>query len=81
MNCEVKRLTLPDAAPAAKNMGVAPSTFSPLVRRAAAPGGRGTREAQPCFALSHPIRAILVVPCLTRCLGKVANHNGEGSAL
>ena len=32
--------------------GVAPSTSTPLVRRAAAPGGRGTRGAQPRIASS-----------------------------
>ena len=61
--------------------GVALTTFSPLVRRAAAPGEGGTRQAQPRFALSHQTREILVVPCLTRCFGKVLNHNGENNAL
>ena len=70
MNCEVKRLTLPDAALAVKKR-VAPSTVNRLVRRAAAQGEGGTCEAQPRFALSHQTREILVVPCLMRCLGIV----------
>ena len=51
----------------------------PLVRRAAAPGERGTHEAQPRFALSHQTREIRVVPLLMRRFGKVSNHNGEGA--
>ena len=43
--------------------GVAPSTSTPLVRRAVAPGEGGTREAQPRFALSHGTREIRVIPC------------------
>ena len=61
--------------------GVAPSTSTPLVRRAAAPGGRGTREAQPRIAFSQRTREIRVVPRLMRRFVKVSNHNGECSAL
>ena len=61
--------------------GVAPSTSTPLVRRAAAPGGRGTREAQPRIAFSQRTRKMLVLPRLMRRFGKVPNPNGEGSAL
>ena len=61
--------------------GVAPSTSTPLVRRAAAPGGRGTREAQPRIASSQRTREIRVVPRLMRRFVKVSNHNGECYAL
>ena len=61
--------------------GVAPSTSTPFVRCAAAPGGRGTREAQPRFAVSHWTRKMLVLPRLMRRFGKTLNHNGEVSAL
>ena len=57
--------------------GVAPSTSTPLVRRAAAPGGRGTREAQPRIASSQRTRKMLVLPRLMRPFVKVSNHNGE----
>ena len=50
--------------------GLALTTFSPPVRRAVAPGGRGTREAQPRFALSQPTREIRVVPRPVRGSGK-----------
>ena len=64
-----------------KNRGVAPSTGTPLVRRAAAPGGRGTREAQPRIAFSQRTQKMLVLPRLMRRFGKTLNHNGEASAL
>ena len=51
--------------------GVAPSTSTPLVRRATAPGGRGTREAQPRIASPQRLRGIRVVPRLMRRFGKV----------
>ena len=58
--------------------GVAPSTSTPLVRRAGAPGERGTCEAQPRFALSQRTRKMLVIPRLMPRFGKMRNHNGEG---
>ena len=61
--------------------GVAPSTSTPLVRRAAAPGGRGTREAQPRFAFSQRTRKMLVLPRLMQRFGKTLNHSGEAPAL
>ena len=61
--------------------GVAPSTSTPLVRRAVAPGEGGTREAKPRFALSHGTREIRVIPRPMRRFGKVPNHNGEGRPL
>ena len=61
--------------------GVAPSTSTPLVRRAAARGEGGTREAQPRFAYPQRMREIRVVPRPMRRFVKVSNHNGEGSAL
>ena len=81
VNCEVKRLTLPGAALAAKIWGSLPPP-SPL--SCGAPPrrqGGGTREAQPRFALWRQTREILVVPCLTRCLAKGLNHGGEDSVL
>ena len=57
--------------------GVAPSTSTPLVRRAVAPGEGGTREAQPRFAFSQRTRKMLVLPRLMRRFGKVSDHNGE----
>ena len=61
--------------------GVAPSTITPLVRRAGAPGEEGTRGAQPRSAFSHGTREFRVIPCPMRRFGKVPNDNGEGSAL
>ncbi len=74
--------TLPPsrAAPAGKN-GVAPTTSTPLVRRAATSDETGTREAQPRFAFPQRTREIRVVPRLMRRFGKVPNYHGEGSAL
>ena len=65
----------------AEKQGVAPSTSTPLVRRAGAPGGRGTREAQPRIASSQRTRKMLVLPRLMRRFVKVSNHNGKRSAL
>ncbi len=65
----------------AKNRGVAPSTCTPLVRRAVAPGEGGTREAPPRFAVSDGTREIRVIPRPMRRFGKVSNDNGEGSAV
>ena len=65
----------------AQKGGVALTTSTPLVRRAVTPGGRGTREAQPRFALSHRGRGIRVVPRPVRRFGEIPNHAGEGSAL
>ncbi len=73
--------TLPGGAPAAKKGGVAPSTSTPLMRRAAAPGEGGTREAQPRFAYPQRMREIRVIPRPMRRFGKVPKHNGEGFAL
>ena len=73
--------TLPGGAPAAKKGGGAPSTGTPLVRRAAAPGGRGTRETQPRIAFSQRTQKMLVLPRLMRRFGNTLNHNGEASAL
>ena len=64
-----------------QDMGVALTTRTPPVRRAVAPGARGTREAQPLFALSHRTREIRVIPIMMRRFAKASNHNGEGSAL
>ena len=61
--------------------GVAPSTSTPLVRRAGAPGEGGTREAKPRIAFSHGTREIRVIPRPMRRFGKDPNPNGEGSAL
>ena len=61
--------------------GVAPSTSTPLVRRAVTPGEGGTREAQPRFDRSQRMREMLIVPRLARCWGKVLNHNSEDFAL
>ena len=58
--------------------GGAPSTSTPLVRRA---GREGTCEAQPRFALSQRTRKMLVIPRPMPRFGKMPNHNGEGSAL
>ena len=58
--------------------GVAPSTSTPLVRRAGAPGEGGKREAQPRFALSQRTRKMLVIPRPMPRFGKMPNHNGEG---
>ena len=65
----------------ANKHGVALTTITPPVRRAVAPGGRGTREAQPRFALSQPTRKVRDVPRLMRRCGEVHHHNDEGSAL
>lgn len=46
----------------AENPGGAPSTSTTPVRHAAAALGRGTREAQPRFAWSQPMRGIRVNP-------------------
>ena len=73
--------TPPRCRTSGQKEGVAPSTSTPLVRRAAAPGGRGTREAQPRFAFSQRTRKMLVLPRLMRRFGKTLNHNGEASAL
>ena len=51
MNCEVKRLTLPDAALALQKTGVALTTIFPPVRRGVTPGGRGTRKAHASLSL------------------------------
>ena len=77
----VRRLTSSRAAPADKKGGGAPSTSTPLVRRAAAPGEGGTREAQPRFFFPQRMREIRVVPRPMRRFGEVPNHNGGGSAL
>ena len=80
MNCEVKRLTLPDAALAVKIRGR--SHHQPPSRAARRyPRRGGTREAQTRFALSHQTREIHVFPRLMRRLVKVSTHSGEGSAL
>ena len=81
MNKGMNNLPLPRGASAAKKGGSLPPPASPLVRRAVTPGGRGTRGAQPRFALSHQTRQIRVVPCLMRRFGKIPDHNGEGFAL
>ena len=65
----------------AKKHGVALTTSIPPVRRAVAPGGRGTREAQPPFSFPWRTREIRVIPRLVQRFGEVLNHNGEGSAL
>ena len=77
----VDHLTCSDGASALRKARVALTTSTPLVRRAAAPDGRGTREAQPRFALSHKTREIRVVPRLMRRFGKIPHHTGEGYAL
>ena len=61
--------------------GVAPTTSTPPVRRAAATDGRKTREAQPRFGWSHGTREIRVVPLPVRRFGEAFDHNGEGFAL
>ena len=58
--------------------GVAPSTSTPLVRRAGAPGEGGTREAQPRFAFPQRTREIRVVPRLVQRFREDPHHNGEG---
>ena len=65
----------------AKKGGVALTISTPPVRRAAAPAGRGTREAQPPFSFPWRTREIRVIPRLMQRFGEVLNHNGEGSAL
>ena len=77
----VDHLTPSDGASALKKGGGAPSTITPPVRRADAPGEAGTRGAQPRFALSQRTRKMLVVPRLVRRFGEVPKHNGESSAL
>ena len=52
-----------------------------LARRGAARGARGTREAQPRFAVSQRTRKMLAVSRLMDHFGKVLHHNGEGFAL
>ena len=73
--------TPPRCRTSGQKRGVAPTTFSPLVRRADAPGEGGTREAPPRFAFSHRTREIRVIPRPMRRFVKVSNHNGEGSTL
>ena len=73
--------TPPRCRTSGQKRGVAPSTLSPLVRRAVAPGGSGTREAQPRIASSQRTRKMLVLPRLMRRFVKVSNHNGKDSAL
>ena len=55
----------------------------PPPRTPAAPrgGARGTREAQPRFAVSQRTRKMLAVSRLMDHFGKVSHHNGEGFAL
>ena len=65
----------------AKKGGVALTISTPPVRRAAAPAGRGTREAQPPFSFPWRTREIRVIPRLMQRFGEVLNHNGGGSAL
>ena len=60
-----------------RKSGSLPPPSPPPVRRAVAPGGRGTREAQPRFTWSQPTREIRVVPPLMRRFGEVLDHNGE----
>ena len=76
-----RHLCPPPWRTSAEKGGVALTTSTPLVRRAVAPGGRGTREAQLRFAFPQRTREIRVVPRLVRRFGKVPHHNGEGSAL
>ncbi len=64
-----------------KNEGVAPSTSSPLVRRATPPGEGGTREAQPRFAFPQRTRGIRANPLPMRVSGHNLDHDGEDSAL
>ena len=75
MSFSLSPFTLPRAAPAAKKGGSL-SPPAPLSCGAAAPGGRGTREAHPRFAFSQRTRKICVVPRLMRRFGKVSNHKG-----
>ena len=65
----------------AEKTGVAPSTFSPPVRRADAPGEAGTRGAAPRCALPHRTRGIRANPCPMRIARNSPDHNGEGGAL
>lgn len=53
MNKGMNNLPLPRGASATKIGGSLPPPAFPLVRRAVTPDGRGTREAQPRFTLSH----------------------------
>ena len=71
----MNNLPLPRGAAAAK-IGDSPPTAPPLVRRAAAPGGRETREARPRIAFSQRPRKMLAVPRLMRPFGQVSDHNG-----
>ena len=72
-----RRLTLAGDAPAVKKGGVAPSTSTPLVLRAVPPDGRGTREAQPRFALPRWGREIRLIPRPMGRSQKVLNYNRE----
>ena len=76
----MNNLPLPRGASAAKNW-VAPTTSTPLVRRAAAPREGETGGAQPRVALSQWTQEMPVVPLLMRRFVKASNHNGEGSTL
>ena len=68
-------------ASAAKIWGSLPPPAPLLVWRAAAPGGRGTREVKPRFAWPQGTRDIRVVPRPVRRFGEVSDHNGGGTAL
>ena len=80
MNKGMNNLPLPRGASAAKKW-VAPTTSTPLLRPAAAPGEGGTREAQPRICFSQRTWEMPVVPRLVRRCVKVSNHNGECSSL
>ena len=77
----VSPFTPPRCRTSGQKRGVAPSTSTPLVRRAAAPGGRGTREAQPRYAVSQRMRGIRSNPRPIRLSRQSPHHNGEGGAL
>lgn len=72
------RQTLSRAAPASKNERAISPPVPLFVRGPLCRARRGTRKAQPGYALPQQTREIRVVPCLMRRFGEVSDHNGEG---
>ena len=81
MSFSLSPFTPPQWRTSGKNMGVAPSTSTPPVRRAVAPGKGRTRKVQPRFTFPQRTPEIRVVPRLMRSFVEVPYHNGEGAAL
>ena len=74
-------LSLLSCRTSGKNQGVALTTRTPPVRRAVAPGGRGTGEAQARTAFPQRAPGIRANPPPTRLSRHSPDHAGEGSAL